>query len=70
MNQQVISLLEKDKISHVLVDLTKSSPAVQLKAILRGVKTPTIMSNEKKIVDVENVKQAPKEMREQDENEV
>jgi len=63
-DQEAISLLDEGKVAYTLVDLTESSLAVRLKARLGGVKTPTIVWNGKKIVGIENVRQALKEMRE------
>lgn len=62
-DQEAINLLEENKIAYTVVDLTGSSFAVRLKAKLGGVKTPTMICDEKKIVGIESIRQALREKR-------
>jgi hypothetical protein len=61
-DQEAINLLNRSGIVYKLVDLSKCSFALRLKAKLSGWKTPTMMCSEKKVVGTENIKQALKEI--------
>lgn len=57
-DQEAISLLEEARMVYTLVDLTENSFIMRLKAKISGIKTPTLILDNKKIVGVENIKQA------------
>lgn len=61
-DQEAINLLNRSGIAYKLVDLSKCSFALRLKVKLSGWKTPTMMCSEKKVVGMENIKQALKEI--------
>ncbi|MCJ7631732.1 hypothetical protein MUP77_04950 [Candidatus Bathyarchaeota archaeon] len=61
-DQEAINLLNRSGIAYKLVDLSKCTFALRLKVKLSGWKTPTMMCSEKKVVGMENIKQALKEI--------
>jgi len=57
-DQEAIKLLSQTEIRYKLIDLTHCPLTTRLKARISRMKTPTFIFKEKKIVGVENIKQA------------
>jgi hypothetical protein len=62
-DQEVIDILNQTQIPYKLVDLCYCRFITRLKARISGIKTPTLILNERKIIGVENIKQALKDFK-------
>lgn len=62
-DEEAIKVLKESGFSYTLVDLTESSSATRLKARIGGIRTPTMILNGKKVVGLENIKQALRQIK-------
>lgn len=61
-DQEAINLLKQTEVTYELVDLTICSFTTRLKARINGIKTPTLVLNGRKIIGIQNIKQALKDI--------
>jgi len=62
-DQEAIDLLKQPNLAYRLVDLNACPFMARVKARIIGIRTPTLVLNGRKIVGVENIKQALKDVR-------
>ena len=62
-DQEAIALLNQAKLAYRLVDLNTCPFMTRLKARMNGTKTPTLILNHRKIVGLENIKEALRELK-------
>jgi len=62
-DQEVISLLNQAEIAYKLIDIAKLPFTMKLKTKMSGIRTPTLVLNDKKIVGLEEIKRALEEIK-------